>query len=54
MIMDMQLHTKKKEQDKAIKPDCKILKVKLPKLVITKLVAFTSIGSCFGTNLKVK
>ena len=28
--MDMQLHTKKNEEDKAIKPDCIILKVKLP------------------------
>ena len=33
--MEMQLHMKKKE-DKSIKSDCKVLKVKLPKLVITR------------------
>ena len=32
MIMEMRLHMKKKEDDKAIKPDSK---VKLPKLIIT-------------------
>ena len=36
MIMKMRLHIKKKkEEDKAIKPDSIVLKVKLPKLVIT-------------------
>ena len=35
MMMDMQLHMKKKK-DKSIKSDCKVLKVKLPKLVITR------------------
>ena len=32
MIMEMRVHMKKKEDDKAIKPDSK---VKLPKLIIT-------------------
>ena len=32
----MQLHMKKEEEDKAIKSDCNVLKVKLPKLVITR------------------
>ena len=49
--MEMQLHMKKKEEDKAIKLDCNVLKIKLPKLVITKAAALTS---NFGTNLKVK
>ena len=35
MMMGMQLHLKKKEENKAIKSDSNILKVKLPKLVIT-------------------
>ena len=37
MMMEMLLHMKKKEEDKAIiKSDCNILKVKLPKFVITR------------------
>ena len=35
MMVEMQLHLKKKEENKAIKSYCNILKVKLPKLVIT-------------------
>ena len=36
MILEMRLHMKKKKkEDKAIKPDSNVLKVKLPKLVIT-------------------
>ena len=34
-MMEMQLHMKEKE-DKAIKSDCNVLKVKLPKLLITR------------------
>ena len=37
MMMELQLHMKKKEQDKAINSDCNVLKFKLPKLVITSL-----------------
>ena len=51
MIMEMQPHMKKEEEDKAIKLACNVLKIKLPKLVITKAAALTS---NFGTNLKVK
>ena len=36
MMMEMQLHMKKKEEDKPIKLDCTVLKVKLPKLVINR------------------
>ena len=36
MVMEMKLHMKKKEEDKATKSDCNVLKVKLPKLVITR------------------
>ena len=37
MMMEIQSHhMKKKEEDKAIKPDCNVLEVKLPKLVITR------------------
>ena len=53
MMMEMQLHMKKKD-DKAIKSDFNVLKVKPSKLVITGLAALTSIGSDFGTNSKVK
>ena len=35
MIIEMQLHMKKKKEHKATKSDCNILKLKLPKLVIT-------------------
>ena len=53
MMIEMHLHVKKKEKDKAIKSDCNVLKVKLPKLVITRFNG-TSIGLEFGTNWKVK
>ena len=36
MMMEVQLYMKKKEEDKAIKSHCNVLKVKLPKLVITR------------------
>ena len=36
MMMEMQLYMKKKEEDKAIKSHCNVLKVKLPKLEITR------------------
>ena len=32
----MQLYMKKKEEDKTIKSDCNVLKIKLSKLVITR------------------
>ena len=34
MMMEIRLHMKKKEEDKAIKSNCNAMKVKLPKLVI--------------------
>ena len=34
MMMEIQLHMKKKKEDKAIKSNCNVMKVKLPKLVI--------------------
>lgn len=36
-MMEMQLHMTQEEEGKAIKSDCNVLKVKLPKLVITRL-----------------
>ena len=39
MIIEMQPRMKKKEDYKAIKLDCNILKINLPKLVITKAAA---------------
>ena len=36
MMMEVQLYMKKKEEDKAIKSHCNVLKAKLPKLVITR------------------
>lgn len=37
MMIEMYLHMKKKEEDKDIKFDCNVLKIKLPKLLITKI-----------------
>ena len=34
--MEMQVYMKKKEEDKATKSNCNVLKVKLPKLVTTR------------------
>lgn len=36
MMMEMQLHMQKEEEHKAIKSDCNVLKIKFPKLQITK------------------
>ena len=36
VMIEMQLHMKKKEEHKAISSDCNVLKVKLPKLVISR------------------
>ena len=36
IMMKKQLHMKKKEENKTIKSDCNVLKVKVPKLVITR------------------
>ena len=36
VMIEMQLYMKKKEEHKAISSDCNVLKVKLPKLVISR------------------
>ena len=54
MMMEMQLHIQKEEEHKAIKSYCNVLKIKFPKLQITRFSTFTKICLDFGTNSIMK